>query len=130
MARILVVEDDASQLDLRRCLLEAGGHEALLAFSPSEAIKQLGAADLVLMDLRFPNAEGKSDPEVGLSLIGRIRELRPRVPLLVLSGWPEVMEGRPEAQSVTSVLTKPISMQGLLDAVSQALGRTDQTASA
>lgn len=130
MARILVVEDDPSQLDLRRCLLEAGGHQVLLAFSPNEALRKLDKADLVLMDLRFPNAEGKADAEVGLSLIRLIGETGSRVPVLVLSGWPAVMEGRPEAERVTGVLTKPISMQALLEAVRQALGRADQSAGA
>ena len=122
MARILVVDDDASQLELRCQLLAAGGHETVPAFSPSEALRQVVSADVVMMDLRFPNARGEDDPAEGLALIRHIRDIGNRTPVIVLSGWPEDLESRPEAQLVSRVLLKPIGLEALLQAIADALG--------
>jgi CheY-like chemotaxis protein len=130
MARILVVDDDASQLELRCNLLAAGGHEAVPAFSPSEAMRQAGSADLVMMDLRFPNARGEDDPAEGLALIRRIRESGHRAAIIVLSGWPESLEGQPEARLVSCVLLKPIGLEAMLQAIADALGPEDATKAA
>ena len=122
MARILVVDDDASQLELRCQLLAIGGHEVVPAFSPSEAMGQLATADLVMMDLNFPSARGKDDPAEGLALIRRIREGGSRVPIIVVSGWPDSLDGQPEAQQVARVLSKPIGLEALLQAIADVLG--------
>jgi CheY-like chemotaxis protein len=127
MARILVVDDDASQLELRCQLLATGGHEVVPAFSPSEALRQLATADVVMMDLNFPNARGKDDPAEGLALIHRIRECGSRVPILVVSGWPESLDGQPEAQLVARVLSKPIGLEALLQAIANVLGTKEVT---
>src|SRR5260370_25099797 len=63
MPRILVADDDPVQLDLRKLLLETEGHVVSLASSTVEAVRHLReqGADLVIMDLRFPNADGTPD---------------------------------------------------------------------
>jgi CheY-like chemotaxis protein len=122
MARILVVDDDASQLELRCSLLAAGGHEAVPAFSPSEAMRQARSADLIMMDLRFPNQRGEDDPAEGLALIRSIRESGSLAAIIVLSGWPQCLEDQPEAQQVSRVLTKPIGLTAMLQAIDDALG--------
>jgi len=129
MARILVVDDDASQLELRCHLLASGGHEGLPAFSPSEAMRQLVSADVVLMDLRFPNAQGEDDHAEGLALIRRIRESG-STPIIVLSGWPEYLEDQPEAQLVSRVLSKPMGLEAMLRAIADALGTEGATKAA
>jgi CheY-like chemotaxis protein len=122
MARILAVDDDASQLELRCQLLATGGHQTVPAFSPSEAMRQVATADLVMMDLRFPNARGENDPAEGLALIRRIRESGNPVPIIVISGWPEYLEGHQEAQLVARVLSKPIGLVAMLGAIAEVLG--------
>src|SRR6185295_8910546 len=89
MCRILVADDNWQQLDLRKLLLEQAGHQVAVAWSVSETMRQveLGNAELVIMDLRFPNAAGEPDASEGLALIRRIREGGCRIPLIVLSGW-------------------------------------------
>jgi len=119
MPRILVADDDAAQLDLRRLILEAGGHQVSLAIRPSDALRQLASADLVIMDLRFPNARGDDDPAEGLFLIRAIRDSGYRGPVLVLSGWPQDLEGQPEEQLVSRVMLKPVGMQALLQAIGE-----------
>ena len=121
MARILVADDDLDQITLRKALLEAGGHAVDVALSPNTTAMLLEHAtvDLVLMDLRFQNAEGEPDSEEGLALIRRIRELGCLSPVIVLSGWPEELYGRPEEKLVSRVLVKPISMAVLLQTVDE-----------
>jgi hypothetical protein len=49
-----------------------------------------------------------------------IRELRNSgctAPLMVLSGWPEDLDGQPEEKLVTRVLPKPVSPPDLVNAV-------------
>ena len=119
MSRILVADDDAWQLELRCRLLEAGGHTVSLAFSPSEAMRYLSSVDLIITDLRFRNVEGDDDPAEGLALIRRIRDAGCQLPVIVISGWPEDLEGRPEAELVAKVLLKPVGMQNLLRAIEE-----------
>jgi CheY-like chemotaxis protein len=121
MARILVADDDLEQITLRKALLEAGGHDVDVALSPvtTAMVLERAAVDLVLMDLRFQNAAGEPSSEEGLALIRRIREIGCQSPVVVLSGWPEELYGRPEEKLVSRVLVKPISMAVLLQTVDE-----------
>lgn len=117
MPRILVADDDAWQLDLRCRLLEAGGHHVSLACCAADALRQLNQADVLVMDLRFPNADGQDDPAEGLALIRNVRASGSRIPVIVLSGWPEDLRDRPELQLVSCVLTKPVGIRNLLETI-------------
>ncbi len=73
MARVLVVEDQAENLDLMVYLLTAFGHEALVARNGAEGITVVTRErpDLVVMDLQMPVMDGytaasrlKADPEL------------------------------------------------------------------
>ena len=116
MARILVADDDALQLDLRKTVLEIAGHQVDIAISVLGALRHVerGKAELVIMDLRFPNAGGKPDPAEGMALIRRIRELGSPIPIIVLSGWPEELYGEPEERMVSRILLKPVTTATLL----------------
>lgn len=118
MARILVADDDLEQVTLRKELLEAGGHQVDVAFSVASTVVQieLGGADVVIMDLRFPES-----PD-GLALIRRIRAMGCNKPVIVLSGWPEDLYDQPEEAMVSRVMVKPVPMLELLDAVASVVG--------
>jgi len=60
MAKILVVDDDASNLRLAVTLLEQAGHEMLSAEGGAEGIEAAlaHAPDLVLMDVQLPDMDG------------------------------------------------------------------------
>ncbi|SPE43003.1 Response regulator receiver protein [Candidatus Sulfopaludibacter sp. SbA3] len=117
MARILVADDDLEQVTLRKQMLEAGGHRVDIALCAEATLLQvgLGDADLVIMDLRFPES---SD---GLALIRHIREMGCRKPVIVLSGWPEDLYEQPEESMVSRVMVKPVPMVELLEAVASAV---------
>ncbi len=117
MSRVLVAEDDATQLELRAKLLELGGHQVSVACCPEETLHLLPSADIVIMDLRFRNARGESDPQEGLSLIRHIRESGCTAPVIVISGWPADLDGTPEERLVSRVMVKPVGLAALLAAI-------------
>jgi CheY-like chemotaxis protein len=124
MCRILVADDDQQQLDLRKLMLELAGHEVDLALDALETIRHLeqGRAELVIMDLRFPNASGTPDSAVGLALIRRIRDTGCRAPVIVLSGWPDDLYGHPEEQLVSRIMVKPVKPAVLMEAIQDLVG--------
>ena len=112
MSRILLVDDDPYQLDLYKQVLENAGYQVEIALSAAQAGRRIGnaPADLVIMDLRMPNALGESDPLEGRALIRRIRDLGCRAPVIVLYG-------QPEEQLVSCILLKPVNARELLHTI-------------
>ncbi len=105
MARILVVEDDAGQLEIRKLILEHAGYEVATAQTAAEAIDRLPGSQLVLMDLRIPT------PEDGLRLIDAVRGV---ARIVVLSG------AEPDgAPPVDEFLIKPCSSRKLLEVIAR-----------
>ena len=123
-SRILVADDDAVQLDLRKQLLEIAGYQVDVAFTTlqTEHLLRKRPPDLVIVDLRLPNEFGEPDPREGLALIRRIREIAASIPILVLSGWPEDIYGQPEEQLVSRVLLKPVRTRDLLHTIEALVG--------
>jgi CheY-like chemotaxis protein len=117
MSRILVTDDDIVQLDLYKQLLEVAGYQVEIAVSASQTVRHIAKADLLVMDLRMPNALGESDSGEGMALIRRIRDLGYRAPVIVLSGWPEDLYGQPEEQLVSCILVKPVGTRELLQTI-------------
>ena len=105
MARILVVEDDASQLEIRKQILEHAGHEVVTAQDATEALERWPGCPIVVMDLRIP------DPEDGLRLIQAIAG---RARIIVLSGG-QVDPTLP----VDEFLTKPCPSKRLLESIAK-----------
>jgi DNA-binding NtrC family response regulator len=107
MARILVVEDDTSQLEIRKQILEHAGHEVVTAQDASEALAHWeagpGVPPVVVMDLRIP------EPEDGHRLIQAIAG---RARIIVLSG------GQMDPTlAVDEFLTKPCPSRRLLESI-------------
>jgi CheY-like chemotaxis protein len=103
MGRILVVEDDASQLEIRKQILENAGHQVVTAQNASEALERWTGCPVVLMDLRIP------EPEDGLRLIQAIAGA---ARVIVLSGG-EVDPALP----IDEFLTKPCPSKKLLASI-------------
>lgn len=104
MGRLLLIDDDADQIELRRLNLEAAGHQVRVARDAAEGLRlfEEQPPDVVLMDLRLPRRED------GIALIRAFRERAPEVRILVLTGAAEPL---PEADHV---LAKPVSTGKLL----------------
>ena len=103
MARILVVEDDASQLEIRKQILENAGHQVVTAQDACEALERWQGCPMVVMDLRIPESED------GLRLIHAIDG---QARIIVLSGG-QVDPALP----VDEFLTKPCPSRRLLEAI-------------
>lgn len=106
MARILLLEDDADQLELRAMALQRLGHEVIKAASAPEAISSGCDCDVLIADL-LPGAE----------------ELLASVPqstaVIVLSGRDQVSEA--VARRSAAVLRKPCRSATLMEAITRAL---------
>jgi CheY-like chemotaxis protein len=105
MARILVVEDDGDQLNMRRQILEHAGHEVVTAETAAEAIARLAGCQVVVMDLQIPTLQAG---------LGLIQAASGSTRIVVLSG------ATAEAElPVDEFLTKPCSSKKLLEVISK-----------
>jgi RNA polymerase sigma factor (sigma-70 family) len=118
--RVHVVDDDASfRTAIERRLKKAGYEVAtypsaqhLLDRLPSES--ELGC---ILLDVRIP---GLSGPE----LQGRLSELGSTLPIVFLTGYPDVSTTvRTIKAGAEDFLTKPVSSDELLHAIERAIAR-------
>jgi PAS domain S-box-containing protein len=104
-ARILVVDDEASVLDVARVTLERAGHQVHIALSGPEAIELVrnfpGRFAIIVLDLSMPGMGG-------LETLAQIRVIDRAIPILLSSGYSEIeMRRRAEGLPVTGFLQKP-----------------------
>ena len=116
MPHILLADDDVAQLAVQRRLLGALGYQVETAALTAETLRELERSrpDLIVVDLRFPLAAD------GLGLIRGIRETGFRLPVIVLSGWPDDLYGTPEEKLVSRVVVKG-GVRELLQAITELL---------
>jgi len=120
---ILVVEDDEDVRELVTRMLSRSGYQVVVAPSPAEALALARgghpAVDLLVSDVVMPRMSG-------IELLGRIREFRPDLPTLLISGYSADTvpgSGLPER---TQLLRKPFATAALLRAVDEILHRTSR----
>ena len=123
MCRLLIADDDAQQLAIRKLLLEPAGHEVFVALDLLEARRLLEEVqpDVLVMDLCLP------DLEDGLALIRAVDGQRAAAKIIVLSGWVEELSDLPEEKLVWRVLGKPVRNVQLLQAISEAVSAPDRS---
>ena len=99
-ARILCVDDRISSLEVRRALLTTIGYDVLIASDPPSAlaITNKVEVDLIILDYNFPGEM------TGEELAHKLRAANPQLPLIMLSGVPELPQSA--AASVDLLLTK------------------------
>jgi CheY-like chemotaxis protein len=120
---ILVVEDEEAVRTLVRRTLEDSGYRVLEAKSGKHGLECLLAADppvaLVLCDVVLPEMSGDA-------LGRRLAALRPRLPILYMSGYPglEVVERGLISREVPFI-EKPFSAENLALAIRRLLDQTD-----
>ena len=115
---VLVVEDDASVRRLAVLGLRSNGYSVLEAANATEALELASgpvSIDLVVSDVIMPGMRG---PE----LAARVRDLRPGVRLLLVSGHPETDEAfRDKTGGVIQLLPKPFTPERLARKVREVL---------
>jgi DNA-binding NtrC family response regulator len=89
-ARILVADDQADLGEALRFLFKAEGWKSELVQSPQAALDLLARSefDLVFADLNYTR-DTTSGAE-GLELLGRIQQLDPQIPVVVMTAWANV----------------------------------------
>jgi len=111
---ILVVDDEPLFRSAVNSILRKAGFDTIQAQDGIEAldiVRVIGTGvDLLLTDLQMPRMDG-------LSLIESVRELHPKMPVLLMTGAPLRNRARSYA-----VLSKPIGREALLRAVRSAIG--------
>ena len=117
--RIVVVEDEAAVRRMALRILERAGYDVVTFGHPEEALTAFGDADwevhLLLTDVRMPGMHGSD-------LADRVREGRPRLPVVYMSGYPEEATISERIQSPDAAfLAKPFTPEALLNAIRRML---------
>jgi len=122
--RILIVDDDDAMVDLLGQRLGRQGFEVLVAASGEEglAIARDRRPDLVVLDLRLPDADGFS---ICQELADSIET--GSIPVIILSGMerPDIIR-RSRAAGCQYFVRKPYDPNALLILVEHAIGDTDR----
>ena len=104
--RILLAEDDPEVMELLLRVLQMDGHTVESARNGAEAIEKLAGGqrfDMVISDYAMPQANGDA-------VARAVQERMPATPVLLLSGFGELMNDETERPpGVTRILSKPIS---------------------
>jgi|SRR6516165_1683684 len=123
-SRILCVDDRVSSLEVRRAMLTKLGYDVLLASDPDSALAIMDKVDvdLVVLDYSFPGDMSGED------LAHQLRERNPELPLIMLSGYPDLPASA--RQSVDALIIKGAGgPSDLLNAISAHLPRGRQAES-
>ena len=122
MRRVLIIDDEEHVRKTVGFALKQGGYEVLEAGDGEQAIALVqsypaGASlHAIICDLGLPKVNGHD-------VITFIRAKLPSVPVLVLTGQPDVQGAAALfKQGVVDYLIKPAQPQTLLDAVRRAIG--------
>src|SRR5262245_30583359 len=121
---ILVVEDDTAFSYALKRHLESHDYEVVAASSSLEALKEFDkqTIDLIITDIRLL----KGEPH-GLSLARTIRQKKPKSPVILVTAYPDLLEGEPSLPGL--VFNKPVELATLRSAVKACLGSTPPGAS-
>lgn len=119
--RILVVEDEASNMQIIRLSLQALGHEVLGAFDPETGLElaRTEQPDLILMDLMFKGAEID-----GVEAIRRLKDHPATCDIPVVAQTAAVLEFSERATLLAGAagfLHKPYRRRELVAAIEAAL---------
>lgn len=118
---ILIVDDDRDLCDNLWDLLHERGFRVSLAFDEPEAAAKLHVKtfDVVLIDMRLPNGDGRA-------VFRAVREANPRARTVVITGAGAELEPvihRVLAEGADAVCYKPFHIPELLDALDRLVGR-------
>lgn len=107
MARILLVDDEASVRGFLKRGLELDGHHVTTAADGAEGLDLLTAAqgdfNLLLTDVRMPLMDG-------FALAEAAQAAWPALPILIMTGYSDQHERAQELTNLAGVLLKPFTL--------------------
>ena len=119
--RILIVDDEESIRKALRLTLSKAGYDVVEADNGATGIEAIGAddnplmVDVIICDIRMPKING-------LEAIAFFRQQYPSVPVLVLTGYPDIrLTTNLLKQGVVDYLVKPADKDVLMAAVERAV---------
>ncbi|OFZ85483.1 MAG: hypothetical protein A2V78_00920 [Betaproteobacteria bacterium RBG_16_64_18] len=122
MAKLLIIEDDVTMLDLLRVHLKAVGHAVRTASDAADGIRYILAEtpDLILSDIAMPYLDG-------MELLRALRSdaATRRIPVIFLTGREDddtLVKAR--QLGVDDFLTKPIQVEDLLSSIDKVLKKS------
>jgi DNA-binding NtrC family response regulator len=119
MSKVLLVDDDASLLEVLSFTLREDGHEVRAYSDGRKALAHFAdeSPDVVITDLKMPGLDG-------LAVLERVRETDPSVPVIILTAFGSI-EDAVEAmkRGAHDYLTKPFSRDELKLTVEKAAER-------
>jgi CheY-like chemotaxis protein len=100
-ALILLVDDNSNGLKARKSVLEEHGHSVVMACGGEDALERFlrEKFDLVVTDYKMPGMDG-------VELISRLRQLRPAVPVILVSGFADTLGLSQENTGADAVIQK------------------------
>lgn len=118
--RICIVDDEDAIRDSLRLLLESYDFAVTDFASPAAflATHRISDFDCLLVDLHMPGMSG-------LELLELLQSRRTTVPALLITGnFDPILSERIQKAGVFAVLTKPVSIDALMDQIDRAIGPT------
>lgn len=116
--RVLCIDDEQWSRDVMKRFLAYEGHTVVLTASGSEGLREFGKGqfDLIIVDRAMPDMSGD---EVAI----KIKNARPDMPILLVTGFGEVMKDTGESPvGIDAILSKPVSHEELHDAIAKLMG--------
>ena len=115
---VLLVEDEPAVLEMTRRMLDRSGYQMLTAATGHDALalaSQQGQIDVLLTDVMMPEMSGKE-------LADRVRDLRPGIRVLFMSGYTQgALSERDALEPGIGFLGKPFSKDLLLAKLNEVL---------
>jgi DNA-binding response OmpR family regulator len=116
--KVLLVDDDTTQVQIRQAVLRKAGFDVEIVNTASDALELVrertaaGQLGLVITDHLMPRSSGAE-------LVREIRALNPQVPVMVVTG---LSEAEPEYEGLdVTFRQKPLSPDELIALVDKAL---------
>lgn len=121
--RIMIVDDEESIRKALRLTLKKNGYDVVEADDGGKGIEAIGAddnplmVDVVICDIRMPKING-------LEAIAYFRQQYPSVPVIVLTGYPDIQLATDLLKKgVVDYLVKPVDRDNLMRCVERAMER-------
>ncbi|OUJ72195.1 sigma-54-dependent transcriptional regulator [Hymenobacter crusticola] len=127
---ILIIDDDIAVRTSLGLLLKQAGYATKAVATPEEALLLVRevAPQLVLMDMNYSLDTSGQD---GLRLLGQVKEISPKVPVILITGWGSIslaVEGM--KAGAAEFVTKPWNNEALLQTIRTSLSLAEASAQA